>query len=106
MHHHTLSENLSLATNASENAEHLHSTTADFWVKFWPYFITAIAFYGLLSVAWILWNIYAYRRDLSSARKGQFVGRLHEKWRLLSVYDQIPHNSKSVASDAPLISVE
>ncbi|KAI3419644.1 hypothetical protein GPALN_004080 [Globodera pallida] len=98
----TLSERSSSSTNPTEKGEDFHY--AEFWVKFWPYFITALAFYGLLSVAWILWNVYAYRRDLSNARKGQFVGRLHEKWRLLSVYDQIPR-SKPV-DEPPLMTVD
>ncbi|KAL7077158.1 hypothetical protein ACQ4LE_003582 [Meloidogyne hapla] len=60
------------------------------WSKFLPYFIFALIIYSILAICWIFWNIYTYRRDLENARKGRTVRRLYERWRLLSIYDQIP----------------
>uniref|UniRef100_A0A915MXI1 Uncharacterized protein n=2 Tax=Meloidogyne incognita group TaxID=654580 RepID=A0A915MXI1_MELJA len=60
------------------------------WSQFLPFFILALIIYSILAIFWILWNIYTYRRDLENTRKGRTVRRLYERWRLLSIYDQIP----------------
>ena len=81
---------LILAESAEPHTQEEKDQRDTLWAQFLPYLVIALAVYSLLAICWILWNIYTYRRDLTNAKKGQTVGRLYEKWRLLSIYDQVP----------------
>ncbi|KAF7638964.1 hypothetical protein Mgra_00001490 [Meloidogyne graminicola] len=92
----------------NENINHLS------WSQFFPYFTIALIIYTILAICWIFWNIYTYKRDLENARKGRIVRRLYERWRLLSIYDQIPLPTTNIVNEQeninlnnqPLLSIE